>query len=541
MAAAAFFDTVWLVGLALVPWAIGKAIDEGIIEGKQDRLWFWAAVILLLAIEQASIQAMRDRAGVNNWNQAAFRSVQLLGHHVSRTGQSMTSKLSTGEVAATVNSDAFGLANIYFMTSGLISSIVAYVVVAIIVLSTSVSLGLFVLLGVPAFSALLFLIVRPLRERQAEQRQAMGRMTALGADTVAGLRVLRGIGGEDIFVDNYKAKSTETRLAGNRVAGSLALMESVKVLVAGVLIVGLTWLAAVLALDGRIQPGELVSFYGYAGFLVMPIGLASSAISTFIRSLIGAKKVLAVLAVEPAVVDGTLAAPIGPSALVDSWSGVRIEPGTVTAVVSHDTAVSAAIADRFARFDDAELEARPVLWAGLAVNRMPLLDVRARITLSDSQPEFFAGSLRESLDPHSRHEDLAIHSALATASATDILDELPDGLDSAVTERGRTFSGGQRQRLGVARALLSATEVLVLVEPTSAVDSHSEARIGARLATARSNPSTATLLVTTSPLLLGQVDSVYLVENGVVSASGTHHELLETNEAYRAAVVRWDF
>ncbi|MBA2634732.1 MAG: ATP-binding cassette domain-containing protein [Chloroflexi bacterium] len=130
--------------------------------------------------------------------------------------------------------------------------------------------------------------------------------------------------------------------------------------------------------------------------------------------------------------------------------------------------------------------------------------------------------------------------ALHAASATDIVESLPDGLNVVMAERGRTFSGGQRQRLGLARALLTEAEVLLLIEPTAAVDVHTEARIGARLPAARkgARPGASTVITTTSPLLLGHVDKVLYIVGGSVVAAGTHRELMESDPNYSATVLR---
>ena len=129
-----------------------------------------------------------------------------------------------------------------------------------------------------------------------------------------------------------------------------------------------------------------------------------------------------------------------------------------------------------------------------------------------------------------------VEKALFTASAEDILDSLPGGLDSVVTEKGRSFSGGQRQRLVLARALAADPEILVLVEPTSAVDAHTEARIARRLREARAGRTT--VIAATSPLVLDQADKVVLVRGGRVVAEGTHRELLADRPDYRETVTR---
>jgi ABC-type multidrug transport system fused ATPase/permease subunit len=116
-----------------------------------------------------------------------------------------------------------------------------------------------------------------------------------------------------------------------------------------------------------------------------------------------------------------------------------------------------------------------------------------------------------------------------------VIDALEDGLETEVEERGRSFSGGQRQRLVLARALVIDADILVLVEPTSAVDAHTEARIAERLKQHRDGRTT--VITTASPLLLDRVDEVALLEGGQVIAVGTHRELLG-DPRYRRVVAR---
>lgn len=159
-----------------------------------------------------------------------------------------------------------------------------------------------------------------------------------------------------------------------------------------------------------------------------------------------------------------------------------------------------------------------------------------RIVVSETDPRLFTGSLRDELDPQGTHDDLQLLEALDVASAGDVMEALPDGLDSEVEERGRSFSGGQRQRLALTRALLTDADTLVLVEPTSAVDAHTESRIAVRLAAARAGRTT--VLVSASPLLLDRADVVYYLDDGRAAARGTHRELMASSAAYRRTVAR---
>jgi ABC-type multidrug transport system fused ATPase/permease subunit len=128
-----------------------------------------------------------------------------------------------------------------------------------------------------------------------------------------------------------------------------------------------------------------------------------------------------------------------------------------------------------------------------------------------------------------------VDEALAAASGSDIVSGLDNGLDSLVSERGRSLSGGQRQRVALAAALRADPDVLVLDEPTSAVDAHTEALIGDRLGTLRRGRTT--VIFTSSPLLLSRADQVVFLDDGTVT-SGTHAQLLATDPRYRLVVTR---
>jgi ABC-type multidrug transport system fused ATPase/permease subunit len=530
------FGIVWMLAQALLPWVLGRAVDEGIATGDSRALLAWAAALLGLGVVQAVAGTLRHRVAVSNWLQASFRMIQVVAHHAALTGPAIRARLTTGEVVATVSNDALRAGGAFDITARLAGAIASYFVVAAILLATSKLLGLVVLLGVPVLVGSLSLVIRPLQERQREQREQVGQLTAVGADTVAGLRVLRGIGGERVFLDRYRRRSEDVRRAGVRVALPQSTLDSAQVLLPGIFIVIVTWLGARLAIQGRISPGELVAFYGYAAFLVIPLRVAAEAVDKVTRALVGAQRMLAIIRIEPLVgeADAPAAEPRQAAVLADAQSGLVVEPGMLTCVVTPSADEGSRIADRLGRFADdglVTLDSVPV--AALALETM-----RRRVVVSETDPLLFSGPLRDELDPWGRASDEQLLDAIAVANAEDVLDSLPEGLDGHMEERGRSFSGGQRQRLVLARALLADAEILVLVEPTSAVDAHTEARIARRLHDARRGRTT--VVMTGSPLVLDQADRVVFIAEGRVAAMGTHRELLRSSQAYRFAVTRED-
>lgn len=524
-----------MVGQALIPYVLGRAIDAGVAGADTAALLRWAGALLAVGAVQAGAGVIRHRFAVFNWLVSAYRVQQWIVRQSVRLGGALPQRIPTGEVVSIGATDIMQIGAAMEIQARAVGAIASFAVVAVIMLTSSTTLGLVVLIGVPALTLLIGPILRPLQRRQAAQRGAVGELTTLGSDTVAGLRVLRGIGGEETFVERYRRESQRVRRAGVEVARVESVLDAVQVLLPGIFVVAVTWLGARFAIAGRISAGELVAFYGYAAFLMTPLRTATEAADKISRALVGARRAIRVLALDPVLADANAqpAAATAVPTLVDHSSGLTIRPGELLAVVSGLPEESSGLADRLGRYVDAD-----VTLDGQPLRDLPIEEVRRRILVSDKDPRLFTGTLREELDPLGRHEDPAIDRALHAADARDVLDGLADGLDAAIEERGRSLSGGQRQRLVLARALLAGADVLVLDEPTSAVDAHTEARIADRLRAARTGAST--VVMTTSPLVLDRVDRVVLLHRGRVVADGTHHALLRRSAAYRAVVTRSD-
>jgi len=534
---------VWMLAIALVPAAVGKGVDEGIIPGDRAGLVRWSLVLLGLGALCAGMAALRHYFAVYNWLYASYRGAQLTARGAERAGPALTRVMPAGEAVAVFANDVMRLGGLYDVMGRLTGAVVSYVVVGGILLAASPALGWVVLLGGPVMLGSLSLIVRPLQRRQATQREEAGRLTTLGADTVAGLRVLRGIGGEQTFLRRYEQQSARVRERGFRVAGIQAALDSAQVLIPGVFVVLVTWLGARQAVAGDITAGQLVAFYGYTAFLTMPLQTAIEVVDRGIRAHIAAGKMRRILAVRPDHADtpSTVALPDPRGDLVDPVSGVVARGGLLTAIVSARPEDSAAVADRLGRHGPGPHQ---TTWDGTRLDDLSIADVRRHVVVSEPDPRLFTGVLRDQLRGASAAGDRAqppvdvdrsVLAALHTASALDVLDAVPGGLDGTVEERGRSYSGGQRQRLTLARALLTDASVLVLVEPTSAVDAHTEARIAGRLAEHRRGRTT--VVTTVSPLLLHQADEVVLLVDGLAATRGTHRDLLE-HPAYRDVVTR---
>ena len=568
---------------ATVPAFLGQALDAGIENGLNARVWGIGALLLVLFVVYAVGDTMLSYFGVAAWMRTAFDVDRLAGRQVSATGADLSRQVSTGEVATIIASDAEYLGNLIEYLPALLGTAASFIVVAVLMLRTSVSLGLVVILGMPLVAAIVTLVIRPLQKRQAVQREAQSAVTTITTDTVAGLRILRGIGGEDVFARRYREASQELRRRGVEVASSQATLMTLQVLLPGLFAAIVVWIAARMAVSGSLTPGGLITFYGYTAYLSWPLWVFTNSVQDYTRAIVGARRLSRLLEVTPAAgslverldLDPATARPVSGN-LVDTGSGLRLEEGRMTALVCPDPEVSAELATRLGRFTDS---GPTVTLAGRPLATMPLGQVRASIVVSGATAQLFTGTLREALDVRGGPDpqpagvtdlvraeverttgadvdqqvraqereapgDDRLLEAIEIADAGDVLTSLSEGLAGMITEKGRSLSGGQRQRVALARALLTEAPALVLIEPTSALDSHTEARVAARVHRARAGRTT--VVVTASPLVLEACDEVvFLDSSGAEVLRSTHRELMAMARSgdaqaadYRAVVSR---
>jgi ABC-type multidrug transport system fused ATPase/permease subunit len=525
--------TGWMVGLAVRPWLLSRAVDDGLRRHDDGALLFWVAAVLVAGIALAYLGIMRHRTMTFVREDASARSAEVLLRHLSTVGAALSRQVRAGDVATVSGYDIARVSMVLTLTGPGVGAVVAYGVVAVALWMVSPLLALCVVLGVPAVALTVGPLLRRLDRTESAYRHQQGALTSQANDIVAGLRILAGVGGRGLFADRYVDRSRALLAEGYRVGAVNSWVDALTITVPGLFLGAVVWLSARLVAAGDITVGQLVAVYGYAAILVVPVWFLLESVSDVIRGRVAARRIIAVLSVTPDAAGSAtgVKGPARPADLVDPDSGLTVRDGELLGVVVADPAEALALADRLGRFAPSG-----VRWGGLCLGDVDLAEVRARILVADPDAYLFAGTLREILSIRPGLADPHLAAALHTASATDVADALPEGLASPVAARGRTLSGGQRQRIQLARALLAEPDVLILVDPTSAVDAHTEARIGQRLRAARAGRTT--VLLCTSPLLLGVTDRVAYLECGRVAASGTHTDLLATEPGYRALVAR---
>ncbi|MDX3749786.1 ABC transporter ATP-binding protein [Streptomyces sp. AK08-02] len=532
----ALLGSTWTTLMALTPYLLSRAVDDGLEPGDQAVLAGWAGAILAVGTFSAWLSIMRHRTMTRVRMDANFRTVKVVVGQAVRLGAALPRQVGAGEVVTIGVGDVSTIAQSLTFVGPGVGALVSYGVVAGLLLSVSPTLAAVILLGVPVVAGLVGPLLGRLQGVESSYRERQGVLTARIGDLSGGLRVLNGLGGKGLFADAFRRDSRRLQEQGYRVGAVSSWIQALGVGLPTLFLALVTWLAARLAAQGSISVGELVSVYGYVAVLIVPVSFFIECGFQISRALVAARRVVRFLALDPDDDGGGaggrgLDAPVSPAALHDPDSGVSVVPGRLTALAGARPADAAAVVDRLGRFAPTA-----ATWGGVRLDEIALAQVRARILVADNEADLFAGTLRELVSGRGEFGEEAMARAVRAAVADDIVLGLPDGLDSAVDAQGRNLSGGQRQRVRLVRALLADPEVLLAVEPTSALDAHTEAAVADRLRAERTDRTT--VVASTSPLLLDRADTVYYLVDGKTAAVGNHQRLLAEEPGYRSLVAR---
>ncbi|MEV0038465.1 ABC transporter ATP-binding protein [Streptomyces sp. NPDC050804] len=528
-------------GEALVPVLIGLVIDRAVAKDDGAALWLWIAVLAVvyvgLSFSFRHGARLSERAAV-----AAAHELRtaLVGRVLDPAGGAEALGLP-GALVNTATEDAkrVGAVNVAVMEAA--AALAALGVSAAALLWISVPLGLVVLLGTPLLLWLGHLLSKPLERRSEAEQERAGHASGVAADLVAGLRVLKGIGAESAAVARYRSASRASLGATLRATRAQAWQKGMTLTLTGVFIALVALIGGRLAAAGDISLGGLVSAVGLALFLLGPLEVVGWVNSEFAQGRSSAARMAKVLAAPPAVEPGPDALPVPVRGHVRlrgvSYGALRdvdleAAPGELLGVVATDPADALALLGCLGRVADPD--SGTVELDGKALTALDPAEIRKVLLVAGHDADLFEGTLTSNVSAAAGPAGDIVTAAMTAAGADEVAEALPHGAGTTVTERGRSLSGGQRQRVALARALAADAPVLVLHDPTTAVDTVTEARMADAVRDFRRGRTT--IMVTTSPALLAMTDRVVLVQGGRVTGAAPHAELVRRHESYRTAV-----
>ncbi|MEV5492998.1 ABC transporter ATP-binding protein [Streptomyces bobili] len=449
--------------------------------------------------------------------------------------------LKSGEVLTIATEDADQTADIIEVVPLLISSLVAVLVAAVALGLADVRLGLLVIVGTIAILSTLSVLSKRIGTGTQEQQARVARAGAKVADLIIGLRPLHGFGGNHAAFRSYRKVSTEAKQQAITVAKVNGVYAGTALALNAVLAAAVTLTAGWLAFDGQITIGELVMAVGLAQFIMEPLKLFSEMPKYVMIARASAERMALVLTAPPVTTPGPRQPTAGADLEIDCvrhgslrMLKLRVSAGEFVAIAAYRPRAAADLASVLAVNVPPHAYEGVVRVGGQELADLSIEAVREHLLVNPYDGEIFAGTLRTNIDPSGTSR--SVPEAVEASMLTDVVALHREGLDHAVRDRGANLSGGQRQRLSLARALAADTDILVLHDPTTAVDAVTEQLIARNVAKLRRGRTTVVL--TSSPALLDAADRVLVLDEGVITAEDTHRNLLASDEAYCAAVAR---
>ncbi|MEV7056709.1 ABC transporter ATP-binding protein [Streptomyces microflavus] len=528
-------------GEALVPVLIGLIVDRAVVRPDGGALAAWLVVLAVVYAMLSYGFRFGARAGERAAEQAAHQLRLDVVRRVLAPHGGAEAGRPPGALVNVATEDARRVGALNMALTLGIAAVVGVVAGAVLLLRASVPLGLLVLIGAPVLMALGHYLARPLEHRSEAEQERAAHASGVAADLVAGVRVLKGLRAERAAVARYRTTSQASREANVRAARAAALQTGLMLTLTGAFIALVALVGGRLVLSGSIGLGALVSAVGLALFLPGPISVLAWVGAELARARASAARIADVLA-APGETTGGTAEPATPATGELRLHGLghagldgidlTVRPGEHLGIVVTDTADAATLLHCLARRCDPdrgriELDGTPVTELAPAALRSALL-------VAEHDAQLFDGSLLDNVtaaapagaDPRPAMDAAAVDEVAAT---------LPGGTSGRIGERGSSLSGGQRQRVALARALAADRSVLVVHDPTTAVDAATEARIATGIRRARTGRTT--VLVTSSPALLAATDRVVLIDGGTITAEAPHEDLVRDHPVYRTAVL----
>jgi ABC-type bacteriocin/lantibiotic exporter with double-glycine peptidase domain len=528
---ASLVGSAWMVGLAVPPYLLSQAIDKGLHAENTGALVGWVLALVAVCVANAALGGLRHGTMTKIRTYSAYQIGLSTVRHSTRLGAALGRKSSSGEVVAIGLGDVQDISTALTVTGPGVGSLVAYVVVAMLLFAISPLLSVVVSAGVPVLAVTIGPVLHRTHGAMTPYREQNRVLINRLIDIVTGLRVLGGLGGKQTYLGRYREDSQALVRQGYRVGAASSWTGALGSGLPTLFLAAVTWIAARMAAEGSITVGQLIAVYGYVAMLVVPVASFIEGAQQLTAATVAARRVIRFLALEPDHGEGVRDIGPDPGVLHDPVSDVEVPPGFFVALASAEPADCVGVLERFARFTVSD-----ATWGGVRLDEVALPRIRSRILLAENDAALFAGTVREAVAGRCEAREPGLGHAITAAVASDVVDALPDGLDSVLDSQARNLSGGQRQRLRLARALYAQPEVLLMTEPTSAVDAHTEATMAARLREARRGLTT--VVTTSSPLVLDRADLVLHLIHGRVASAGTHHELWLSDPAYRATVSR---
>ena len=535
-----------------VPLVVAAIIDTGI--GNQDRGYVvkMCLVLVLLGLIGLAFSVTAQYFAAK----AAVGFVTTIRHvlfgHIQKLSYAELDTQGTSTLITRMTSDMNQVQNGVNLTLRLLLRSPFVVIGAMVMAFTiDVKAALVFVVGIPALAVVVFGVMLACIPLYRKVQNRLDKVLGLTRENLTGVRVLRAFCKEEEQEAEFQ-KQNQTLTDTQKFVGRIsALLNPLTYVIINVAIIALIWIGAIRVDMGIITQGAVVALYNYMSQILTELIKLANLIINITKSVACGNRIQSVLEVEPSVKDGAATVSgdgeAGKSAysVVFEHAGIRypdaaqeavsditlnVRPGETIGIIGGTGSGKSSMVNLIPRFYDCSSGA--VYVDGRNVCTYGLTELRDKIGVVPQKSVLFAGTIRSNMQwgkPDATDEE--IFAALEIAQAKDVVSKKEKGLDTEVEQGGKNFSGGQRQRLTIARALVKQPEILILDDSSSALDFATDAALRMAIGSMKHNPTL--FIVSQRTSAIQYADKIGVLDDGSVVGIGTHEELMNTCEVYR--------
>ena len=531
-----------------IPKAMSKIVDIGIANRDIDYVLKAGGVMVLMALASLFFGAMA--AWTASIASMGFgRSVrQGLFYRVQDFSFSNIDRFSTSSLITRMTTDITNLQNAFMMViRTLVRAPIMFVSASIMAFSINAELSCIFLVAVPILGSVLAFTISKAHPRFKKMLRCFDKLNAKIQENLIGIRVVKAFVRGDYEDQNFDECADAVRQTQIRAERMVILNMPIMQMMVYLCIILVLWLGGNMIVAGQMGTGELVSFISYVNQILMSLMMIAFSFTMLVISKASVSRIVEVLNDTPDIPDhkdSDIAVSDGSIAFEDvsfSYQGdlsrctlehinLQIKSGETIGIIGGTGSAKSTLVHLIPRLYEATEGVVKVGGVDVKDYRQKML--RDQVAMVLQKNVLFSGTIRENLrwgNPDATDEEIV--AACKAAQAHDFIMEFPNGYDTELGQGGLNVSGGQKQRLCIARALLKKPKIVILDDSTSAVDTATDSKI--RAAFRKELSDTTTIIIAQRISSVSDADRIVVLEEGKISAVGTHDELLKSSEIYR--------
>ena len=532
-----------------LPQAMSAIVDVGIANGDRSYILLTGVKMFLMAMAAlacgvgAAVMAAKAAMGFGaNIRQAEYEQVQ-------RFSFANIEHFSTASLITRLTNDVASVQMTLFMGMRICVRAPVMLVTALIkAMEISLSLSQVFLVAVPLLAVAVVIVIRYVGPFFTALQNATDELNLVVQENLNAVRVVKSFVREDEEEQKFRTRSDKLRDTAERAFGFVVMFMPLMILIMGGTIVSLMWLGGHQVAAGTLLSGDLLAFFTYASEILMSLMMVSMVLMILTRAIACGKRIVEVLDEQPQITD----AQADPALTVENgdirfdhvyfkyhttaedWNltdiDLHIESGMTVGILGGTGSAKSTLVSMIPRLY--EVDEGAVYVGGRNVKDYTMEALRSGCAMVLQKNTLFSGTIRENLRwGRADATDAEIEEACRMACADEFIQRMPDGYDTYIEQGGTNVSGGQKQRLCIARAILRRPKVLILDDSTSAVDTATDARIRGALKTAL--PGATKLIIAQRITSVMDADMILVLDDGRVVGQGTHAQLMESCEIYR--------